>query len=92
MLARLIAFSLPCIWVYNEYIIDSENCESGYIAKIFKQQTEERGRMTSIKTMDILNLTLFELFKKANEEITTKNNISSFILAFPTYLFESAYF
>lgn len=34
MLARLIAFSLPCMCVYNEYIIDRESCEIGFIGEI----------------------------------------------------------
>lgn len=41
MLARLIAFSLPCMCVYNEYIIIRESCENGLNWKIV-QGLEER--------------------------------------------------
>lgn len=41
MLARLIAFSLPCMCVYNEYIIDRRAVKNGLNWKIV-QGLEER--------------------------------------------------
>lgn len=42
MLARLIAFSLPCMCVYNEYIIDRRAVKLGLSGKLFKEWRKER--------------------------------------------------